>query len=181
MKKIRLVLVLTVALSPRRFRLARSSRWRSPARTGLADALRNELLLYGISVHLFLPATIFTPGFEQEMKTKPQLCKTIEGPDEGMGPDQVAAHMIKGKHSFRPRGAAQDDVHIARHADLGLVFFVGLERNHFYITYEPVGHMLRNSRGIVPRNNILLDTFWGIAGTVSVSCALRLASSCRSC
>lgn len=27
--------------------------------------------------------------------------------------------------------------------------------------------MLRNSRGITPRNNILKDTFWGIAGTVS--------------
>lgn len=45
---------------------------------------------------------------------------------------------------------------------------VGLERNEYYITYEPVGNMLRNSRGIVPRNNLLLDTFWGIAGTVSL-------------
>jgi hypothetical protein len=45
----------------------------------------------------------------------------------------------------------------------------GLERNDFYITYEPVGHMLRNSRGITPRNNLLLDTFWGLVGTVSVS------------
>lgn len=44
----------------------------------------------------------------------------------------------------------------------------GLERNDFYITYEPVGHMLRNSRGITPRNNLLLDTFWGLVGTVSV-------------
>jgi hypothetical protein len=43
----------------------------------------------------------------------------------------------------------------------------GLERNDYYITYEPVGHMLRNSRGITPRNNIFKDTFWGIAGTVS--------------
>lgn len=76
--------------------------WRSSARAGLADALRNELLLYGISVHLFLPATIFTPGFEQEMKTKPQICKTIEGPDEGLGPDAVAAHMIKGTLAPQP-------------------------------------------------------------------------------
>ena len=45
--------------------------------------------------------------------------------------------------------------------------FQGLERNEFYITYEPVGSMLRNSRGITPRNNVLIDTFWGLAGTVS--------------
>jgi 3-dehydrosphinganine reductase len=44
---------------------------------------------------------------------------------------------------------------------------IGLERNQFYMTYEPVGHMLKNSRGITPKNNILLDTFWGIAGSVS--------------
>lgn len=45
----------------------------------------------------------------------------------------------------------------------------GLERNDFYITYEPVGHMFRNSRGITPRNNFLLDSFWSLAGTVSLS------------
>lgn len=42
----------------------------------------------------------------------------------------------------------------------------GLERNDFYITYEPVGHMLRTSRGITPRNNFLLDQFWGVIGSV---------------
>nr|CRX79070.1 hypothetical protein ls5930a1_00105 [Leucosporidium scottii] len=106
---------------------------------GLADALRNELQLYGISVHLFLPATIFSPGFESEQKLKPEICRKIEGPDEGMTPEQVAAHLIR-----------------------------GLERNDYYITYEPVGHMLRNSRGITPRNNIFKDTFWGIAGTIAM-------------
>jgi 3-dehydrosphinganine reductase len=43
----------------------------------------------------------------------------------------------------------------------------GMERNDFYITYEPVGHMLRTSRGITPRNsNFLADQFWGIVGSV---------------
>lgn len=105
---------------------------------GLAEALRNELQLYGISVHLFLPATIYSPGFENEQRLKPDVTKKIEGPDEGMSPDGVAKEMLK-----------------------------GLERNDFYITYEPVGHMLRNSRGITPRNNLLLDTFWGLVGTLA--------------
>lgn len=63
---------------------------------GLADSLRNELILYGISVHLFLPATILTAGFERENLTKPNLTKIIEGPDEGMTPDKVASALIKG-------------------------------------------------------------------------------------
>jgi len=50
---------------------------------------------------------------------------------------------------------------------------IGLERNDFYITYEPVGHMFRNSRGITPRNNILFDSFWSLVGTVRPSNSFR--------
>lgn len=64
---------------------------------GLADSLRNELLLYGISVHLALPASILSPGFENEQRVKPELCKKIEGPDEPLTPDQVATRMLKGR------------------------------------------------------------------------------------
>jgi short-subunit dehydrogenase len=63
---------------------------------GLAEALRSELLLYGISVHLFLPATILSPGFEVEQQTKPEITKKIEGPDDGMSPEDVAKGMIAG-------------------------------------------------------------------------------------
>ncbi|GAA5977712.1 hypothetical protein JCM10908_005067 [Rhodotorula pacifica] len=105
---------------------------------GLAEALRNELQLYSISVHLFLPATIYSPGFGNEQRLKPEVTKKIEGPDEGKSPDGVARELLK-----------------------------GVEREDFYITYEPVGHMLRNSRAITPRNNILLDTFWGFVGTLA--------------
>ncbi|GAA5913832.1 3-dehydrosphinganine reductase [Sporobolomyces salmoneus] len=106
---------------------------------GLAESLRNELILYNIDVHLFLPATIFSPGFENEQKLKPEITKKIEGPDEGLTPDQVAKELIK-----------------------------GLERDDFYITYEPVGHMFRNSRGITPRNNFLIDSFWSLVGTIAL-------------
>lgn len=41
-----------------------------------------------------------------------------------------------------------------------------LERNEHYITYEFVGNMLRNSRGPVPRNNVVMDTVWGMIGAV---------------
>ncbi|KAK4050320.1 3-dehydrosphinganine reductase [Microbotryomycetes sp. JL221] len=104
---------------------------------GLADALRNELIMYDIGVHLFLPATIYSPGFEHEQSLKHEVTKRIEGPDDGMSPEQVASELIK-----------------------------GLERNDFYITYEPVGHMLRTSTAGIPGNNWLLDTFWRNAGNI---------------
>jgi len=75
---------------------------------GLAEALRNELLLYGISVHLFLPATILSPGFENEQRLKPALTKKIEGPDEGLSPDAVAKELIKGTSSLRLSSCATE-------------------------------------------------------------------------
>lgn len=47
-------------------------------------------------MHLFLPATIYSPGFENEQRLKPDVTKKIEGPDEGMSPDGVAKEMLKG-------------------------------------------------------------------------------------
>lgn len=64
---------------------------------GLADSLRSEMILHDISVHLFLPATIFSPGFDRENVTKPALTKAIEGPDEGMTCEAVAGKLIAGE------------------------------------------------------------------------------------
>lgn len=63
---------------------------------GLAESLRNELLLHDISVHLFLPATIYSPGFEKEQLLKPEITKLVEGPDEGLDCKGVATNLIKG-------------------------------------------------------------------------------------
>lgn len=38
---------------------------------GLADALRNEMVGFGVSVHIGYPPDTETPGFENENKTKP--------------------------------------------------------------------------------------------------------------
>lgn len=81
--------------------LPSSARTLTKAFAGLAETLRNELLLYNISVHLFLPATIFSPGFEHEQSLKPALTKKIEGPDEGKSCDDVAAALIRGEFCRR--------------------------------------------------------------------------------
>ena len=52
--------------------------------------------MFGIEVHLFMPATILTPGYDEEQKTKPELTKRIEGPDEGATPETCASHLLRG-------------------------------------------------------------------------------------
>lgn len=64
--------------------------------TGLAETLRSELALYHIDVQLFQACTMYTPGFENENKTKPPITKKIEEGDEGLTPEVAAARMLKG-------------------------------------------------------------------------------------
>ncbi|POW03041.1 hypothetical protein PSTT_11372 [Puccinia striiformis] len=63
---------------------------------GLAESLRIEFLLYNINVHCYFPATIYSPGFEEEQKSKPELTKIIEGADEGLTPEDCALRLVRG-------------------------------------------------------------------------------------
>jgi len=63
---------------------------------GLADTLQSEMMLYGVDIHVFFPPTMFTPGYEEENKTKPQIVKTIESTDDGLTADQAALALFKG-------------------------------------------------------------------------------------
>lgn len=70
----------------------------SPAKAAirsLADSLRQECILYDINVSCCFPATIYSPGFEQEQLLKPELTRILEGADEGQTPDQVAEVCVK--------------------------------------------------------------------------------------
>lgn len=66
---------------------------------GLADSLHSELMLYGIDTHIFFPPTMYTPGFEEENKTKPAITRAIESTDEGLTADQAAAGLLAGTSS----------------------------------------------------------------------------------
>ena len=41
---------------------------------GLAESLRNELLLYGIDVHCYFAGSIDSPGLQQEVNLKLASC-----------------------------------------------------------------------------------------------------------
>jgi 3-dehydrosphinganine reductase len=68
-----------------------------PLCSGLADTLHSELMLYDIDVHIFFPPTMKTPGYEEEMKTKPKITAQIEETDSGLSPDQAALGLFKGE------------------------------------------------------------------------------------
>lgn len=63
---------------------------------GLAETLRSELLLYSVSVHIFFPGTIYSPGYVEENKTKPKITLKIEETDEGMKPEDAAQGLLNG-------------------------------------------------------------------------------------
>ncbi|KAJ7851035.1 oxidoreductase [Mycena olivaceomarginata] len=64
---------------------------------GLADTLQSELMLYpGLSVHIYFPGSILTPGFEDEQRDKPKLTKEIDDPGSAITPDVAARAFLKG-------------------------------------------------------------------------------------
>ena len=89
-----------------------------------------ELQMHGIQVHSYFPATILSPGFEEENKTKPSLTKEIEGTDEGQAPEQCAAHLLR-----------------------------GIEQNYFNVTDCLIGSFMRiASGGCAPGQGWLADS-----------------------
>jgi len=43
---------------------------------------------------------MFTPGYDEENKTKPQIVKDIESADDGLTADQAALALYKGVYRF---------------------------------------------------------------------------------
>ncbi|KAI8969871.1 oxidoreductase [Trametes punicea] len=111
----------------------------SPAKfalRGLAESLQCELKLYDIDVHISFPPTIFTPGYEEENKTKPFITLKIEESDSGLTPEQVAAGI-----------------------------FQGVQNGDFHITTGWIGDMFRASTaGSSPRNSYVWDPLYAAFG-----------------
>jgi 3-dehydrosphinganine reductase len=106
---------------------------------GLADSLRSELSLYNINVHLYMPAGILSPGYENEQKTKPQITKDIEEDDTPIAPEKAAAYLLS-----------------------------GLDRGNYQITNDLITELVRcTSAGPVPGNGPM-DYVYQAIGTVGL-------------
>lgn len=62
---------------------------------GLAESLRNELKLYDIDVHAYFPCTIFSPGYIEENKLKPEVTLKLEENDSGITTEQAAEGILE--------------------------------------------------------------------------------------
>jgi 3-dehydrosphinganine reductase len=112
--------------------------------SGLAECLRQEMILFGIDVHCVFPGSILSPGYANEQRTKPSLTCEIEG-DETMTPNAVAKETL------------------ARIA-LG----------HVFIVCEPIGELLLAANlGFLPVNNQLVHVV-ALAVSVIVCPILRI-------
>ncbi|KAL7283751.1 hypothetical protein ACG7TL_003188 [Trametes sanguinea] len=107
---------------------------------GLAEALHSEFKLYDIDVHISFPGTIYTPGYEQENKTKPKVTLKIEESDGGATPEYVAETILK-----------------------------GVQNGKFHITGDFIGNVFRaSSAGSSPRNSYITDLFYGLVGYIAL-------------
>ena len=125
--------------------------------SGLAETLRSELLLYSVSVHIFFPGTIFSPGLTQENKLKPKITLKIEEADDGLTPELAAEGLLHGMPS--------DFVNW-----LDPSFWnTGVQKGHFHISADLLGSIFRSStRGSTPHNNVFMDAIYGFIGWVRV-------------
>jgi len=106
---------------------------------GLAETLRQELLLYSIDVQIYMPVTMYTPGYEEENKTKPQLTLKIEESDAGLTPERAAEGLYE-----------------------------GVQKGEFHITDTFISNVFRsNTRGATPfGSNVFKDLIFGLLGSI---------------
>lgn len=64
-----------------------------------------------------MPGTMFTPGYEEENKTKPELVLKIEESDAGLTPEQAAEGLYQGAVSKVPVFKWSDWSHACRYTE----------------------------------------------------------------
>ena len=126
---------------------------------GLAETLRQELLLYSIDVQIYFPVTIYTPGYEEENKTKPQLVLKLEESDPGITAEKAAEGLYEGavlSQSLSPAPGPKT------------IIYAGMRKGDFHITDTFIGDVFRtNTRGSSPfGSNVLKDLLFGLIGAV---------------
>ena len=104
-----------------------------------------------------MPGTMFTPGYEEENKTKPELVLKIEESDGGLSSEKAAEGLYQGAVT-----------NIPMFKDLIGVVHAGVRKGNFHITDTFISDIFRsNTRGASPfGSNILKDLLYGLIGVV---------------
>lgn len=115
---------------------------------GLAESLRQELLPYGIRVHVYFVATINSPGNETENMTKPTITKILEEGDLSDASPSNRAHVL----------------------------IDGIERGTFAVTSDWLTDAFRCAgKGAAPGSNYILDFLLNIVGQIVIPIWRRFA------
>lgn len=71
------------------------------ALAGFTESLRQDVLPFGVRVHLCYPPTTSTPGLERENQKKPPETWAIEGKSRAFAPEAVAKAILQGVSAGR--------------------------------------------------------------------------------
>ena len=106
-----------------------------------------------------MPVTMFSPGYEEENKTKPALTLKLEESDGGLTPEKAAEGLYEG---------AVPTTFFALTIGLIASIYTGVKRGEFHITDTFIANLFRTStRGASPfGSNVLKDLLFGVIGTV---------------
>jgi 3-dehydrosphinganine reductase len=152
--------------------------WSYQYTIGLADALRSEVMLYqkalNLKIHLYIPAGISSPGYDEEQKTKPAATRKIEEADVPMKPDECARMLLSGTLRFH-LNSDHSTSRLWLETDISCTSCgTGMNKGYYQITNDFITDLVRTqTRGAVPWNNPIYDLALSIIGFVS------LGSSCR--
>ena len=88
---------------------------------------------------------MYTPGYDEENKTKPAITRKIESTDEGLTAEQAAKAL-----------------------------FTGVENDEYQITADLITNLFKSStRGCSPRGNTFIDTLLDFVALVGDSSLFR--------
>jgi len=91
---------------------------------------------------------MFTPGYDEENKSKPTIVREIESTDDGLTAEQAALGLFKGSQPPSTQTSSNSEIH----------FFSGVQKGHFHITADLITSLFRAStRGAAPKNNWAVD------------------------
>ncbi|KAJ1500912.1 3-dehydrosphinganine reductase [Coelomomyces lativittatus] len=104
----------------------------------LSDTLRHELLETQVKIHTFFPGNFESPGYEEELLTKPKITKYLDEQEPILTAQTCAKYCLQ-----------------------------GLDRNEFQITSSFNGDLIRCTGQVhAPANHFILDFFKCVLGFI---------------
>jgi 3-dehydrosphinganine reductase len=120
---------------------------------GLAEALRSELAPDGIGVSLVYPPDTDTPGYRDEVRTRPEVTSRVAGTGGMIGAEQVARAILRGVRRGRFVIAPSWEM-----ATLSILHSLIAPLLHRFWFDPQIARALRRERGSAPQAHAATST-----------------------